>query len=336
MTQSSTGIPALLAIITVIVGFAALKVTQPITLPLAFAVVVVLFFRPLQKWLDARLPHWLSPLLIILIVLSFLALGVLAVTYAVSVVAPELPRYAEQLQPRLETLRSRLQGVGLSLPGGSSSGFAQVASGALSGVGALASALGVAILTLTVLVFLLAEVGGFRQKLAQRTFSPPNNEKVRDAFSRMAGKFARYFLVQAFSSVVTGILTGLYCWLVGVEFPFVWGLLTAVLNFVPTIGSIVAGASYPVRARFRWPRHRRSGVAGNRCHPVRDGQCGRPGLAGKCPQAFGNGGAALGGLLGLVVGYRRGVYRGAAHHRRRAALRGVRRHTPVRPVFEQA
>jgi AI-2 transport protein TqsA len=39
---------------------------------------------------------------------------------------------------------------------------------------------------------------------------------------------------------VTGILTGLYYWLVGIEFPFVWGLLATVLNFVRTIGSIVA------------------------------------------------------------------------------------------------
>lgn len=244
MTQSS-GIRALLAIIAVVVGFAALKVTQPVTLPLAFAVVLLLFFRPLQCRLDARLPHWLSPLLVILIVLGLLALGALAVTYAVTTVAPEVPRYAEQLQPRLEALRNRLQGAGLSLPsggsgGGGGSGGSQLASGALSGLGSFASALGLVVLTLTVLVFLLAEVGGFRQKLARSTLAPPNNEKVLDAFGRMTGKFARYFLVQTFSSVVTGVLTGLYCWLVGVEFPFVWGLLAAVLNFVPTIGSIVA------------------------------------------------------------------------------------------------
>jgi len=56
----------------------------------------------------------------------------------------------------------------------------------------------------------------------------------------MTGKFERYFLVQAFSSVVTGVLTGLYCWLLGLEFALVWGLLAGVLNFVPTIGSIIA------------------------------------------------------------------------------------------------
>ncbi len=247
MTGSLSGIRALLAIIAVVVGFATLKLTQPVTLPLVFAIVLLLFFRPLQVWLDKRLPRWVSPLVIMLIVLGLLALGALAVAYGVSVVAPEMPRLADQIRPQLESLRSRLQGLGVSLPsgggsggGGSSEGASQAAGGILSGLGSFASALGLAVLSLTTLVFLLVEVKGYRQKLAQGVFSPPNSEKLLDAFSRMTGKFARYFLVQTFSSVVTGILTGLYCWLIGIEFPFVWGLLATVLNFVPTVGSIVA------------------------------------------------------------------------------------------------
>jgi len=244
MTRPASGTRSLLAIVTVVAGFAALKATQPITLPLAFAVVLLMFFRPLQTWLDARLPHWISPIVVMLIVLGILTLGALAVAYGVSVVAPEVPRLAEQIRPQLENLRNHLQGVGLSLPsssGGSGGGGAsQVAGGVLSGLGSFASALGVAVLALTTLVFLLAEVGGYYRKLQRGVFSPANSEKVLDAFGRMTGKFSRYFLVQAFSSVVTGILTGLYCWVIGIEFPFVWGLLAAVLNFVPTLGSILA------------------------------------------------------------------------------------------------
>ena len=42
--------------------------------------------------------------------------------------------------------------------------------------------------------------------------------------------------------MLTGLLTGLYCWLIGIEFPFVWGLLALVLNFVPTVGDHLAGS----------------------------------------------------------------------------------------------
>ena len=241
MTRSPPGTRTLLALIAVVVGFAALKATQPVTLPLVFAVVLLLFFRPLQVWLDRRLPHWLSPLVVLLIVLGLLALGALAVAYGASVVAPELPRLAEQLRPQLESLRGRLQGLGVTLPsGGGSSGVSGAASGVLSGLGSFASALSLAVLSLTTLIFLLVEVNSYRRKLEQGVFPAAGDEKVLDAFSRMTAKFARYFLVQTFSSLVTGVLTGLYCWLVGIEFPFVWGLLATVLNFIPTIGSIVA------------------------------------------------------------------------------------------------
>ena len=241
MTRSPPGTRTLLALIAVVVGFAALKATQPVTLPLVFAVVLLLFFRPLQVWLDRRLPHWLSPLVVLLLVLGLLALGGLAVAYGASVVTPELPRLAEQLRPQLESLRDRLQGLGITLPsGGGSSGVSGAAEGVLSGLGSFASALSLAVLSLTTLIFLLIEVNSYRHKLEQGVFPAAGDEKVLDAFSRMTAKFARYFLVQTFSSLVTGVLTGLYCWLVGIEFPFVWGLLATVLNFIPTIGSIVA------------------------------------------------------------------------------------------------
>ena len=246
MTRSPPGTRTLLALIAVVVGFAALKATQPVTLPLVFAVVLLLFFRPLQVWLDRRLPRWLSPLVVLLLVLGLLALGALAVAYGVSVVAPELPRLAEQIRPQLESLRGRLQGsgitgLGITLPsGGGSSGASGAAEGVLSGLGSFASALGVSVLSLTTLVFLLVEVNSYRRKLKRGVFPAAGDEKVLDAFSRMTAKFARYFLVQTFSSLVTGVLTGLYCWLIGIEFPFVWGLLATVLNFIPTVGSIVA------------------------------------------------------------------------------------------------
>ena len=239
MTRSPPGTRTLLALIAVVVGFAALKVTQPVTLPLVFAIVLLLFFRPLQAWLDRRLPRWLSPLVVLLLVLGLLALGALAVAYGVSVVAPEVPRLAEQIRPQLESLRGRLQGLGITLPSGGS-GASGAAEGVLSGLGSFTSALSLSVLSLTTLVFLLIEVNGYRHKLERGVFPAAGDEKVLDAFSRMTAKFARYFLVQTFSSLVTGVLTGLYCWLIGIEFPFVWGLLATVLNFIPTVGSIVA------------------------------------------------------------------------------------------------
>lgn len=95
MTESFVGVRTPLALIAVVVGLAALKVTQPITLPLVFAAVLLLFFRPLRVWLDRHLPRWASPVVVMLIVVGLLAVGALAVAYCVSVIAPEVPRLAD-------------------------------------------------------------------------------------------------------------------------------------------------------------------------------------------------------------------------------------------------
>ena len=41
-------------------------------------------------------------------------------------------------------------------------------------------------------------------------------------------------------SAVTGLLFGISCALIGVDFPVLWGLLAFLLNYVPNIGSILA------------------------------------------------------------------------------------------------
>jgi AI-2 transport protein TqsA len=49
-----------------------------------------------------------------------------------------------------------------------------------------------------------------------------------------------YINVKTFVSLATGSLTFLICWLFDIKFPFLWGFIAFGLNFIPTIGSIVA------------------------------------------------------------------------------------------------
>ena len=258
MNTLSRSSRVLLAVIATVLVFSALRATEPISLPLFFGVVLLLFFRPLQRRLDRSLPCWVGVIIITLLALLFLAFlgGLLA--YSVSRVAPELPSYVDEVQSRLQTVQSRLQeqGISVSLPGvdeggGAQDGTAQEGGGSSSGTGtsflgnvlsffgSFVSGLSLAVLTLTVLIFLLIEANGFREKVGRRLESDTSN-RVLDAFERMTGKFERYFLVQAFTSVLTGLLTWLWCWVLGVPFAFVWGVVSFAFNFVPTVGSILA------------------------------------------------------------------------------------------------
>jgi predicted PurR-regulated permease PerM len=50
----------------------------------------------------------------------------------------------------------------------------------------------------------------------------------------------RYLVVKTLLSVLTGVLSG--CWMAacGVEFPLLWGLLTFVFNYIPSLGPAIA------------------------------------------------------------------------------------------------
>ena len=50
----------------------------------------------------------------------------------------------------------------------------------------------------------------------------------------------KYIITKTLISFLTGALVTFTLWLFNVEFAFIWGLLTFLLNFIPNIGSIIA------------------------------------------------------------------------------------------------
>ncbi|MFP5272755.1 AI-2E family transporter, partial [Coleofasciculus sp.] len=94
-------------------------------------------------------------------------------------------------------------------------------------------------LMVSLLVLLLLEVGQYREKI-ERSLASKTSAKVINAVAKMSDKLRGYILIQSLTCVLTGVLTGLWCWMLGVDFALVWGLVAFVLNYIPTLGSIVA------------------------------------------------------------------------------------------------
>ncbi len=97
-------------------------------------------------------------------------------------------------------------------------------------------------LILLVVVFILTEAAGFMQKL-----TPVNSEDDcqttpdEKPFARIfVEKLRNYMGIKTIMSLITGIVIGVALWLIGVDYPVLWGALAFMLNFVPSIGSIIA------------------------------------------------------------------------------------------------
>ena len=59
-------------------------------------------------------------------------------------------------------------------------------------------------------------------------------------FYQFAENMNRYIAIKTSVSLATGLLATSCLWILGVDFPSLWGLLAFLLNYVPNIGSFIA------------------------------------------------------------------------------------------------
>jgi predicted PurR-regulated permease PerM len=95
-------------------------------------------------------------------------------------------------------------------------------------------------LILIYLGFLFLEQGHFSNKISALMSNPDREDEAHRIITRIRDDIQRYISIKMFTSSLTGILSFTFLFAVGADFAAVWGLLIFLLNFIPTVGSIVA------------------------------------------------------------------------------------------------
>ncbi len=109
-----------------------------------------------------------------------------------------------------------------------------LAAGLFAGLGGL---LANSFLIFIMVIFLLLEVSTFPTKL-QVAFR--DRGKALGRFKQLGTGVNHYLVIKTWVSLLTGVVAGVLCWAVGVDFALLWGLLAFLLNYVPNVGSIIA------------------------------------------------------------------------------------------------
>ena len=109
-----------------------------------------------------------------------------------------------------------------------------------SGTVGLLSATGQLTLVVFLTFFALGSGSTFRRKLVKITGPSLEKKKITvHVLDDMSKQIERYLLVQIFTSVLVGLATGLSFWALGLGNAAVWGILAAVTNLIPYIGSVI-------------------------------------------------------------------------------------------------
>jgi len=229
----------LIAVILVIVG---LRLARGVLMPLGVAVFIVFLAWPLQTWLEKRLPRGLSAAVTVLVILFVFAL----LGCALWLCAIEIAAKSDAYRVRLESLVASLEATvsHWDLPESLKRvNLDQASQQLLSFVGGFAMSvyevIGYLVLVAAFLVLLLIDVHPLQRQIEDR-LRKEVARKLIDSAQNAAASVRRFMLTRTMTSAITGMLTGLYTWRLGLDFPFVWALTAFVLNFVPVLGSIVA------------------------------------------------------------------------------------------------
>ena len=74
---------------------------------------------------------------------------------------------------------------------------------------------------------------------SQVTPEIPTQINLESTTQEITSQIQRYVIAKIAINLFAGIFVGLATWILGVDFPVIWGILTFFLNFIPTIGSAI-------------------------------------------------------------------------------------------------
>lgn len=229
----------LLAVAATVLVLAFLKWSQVVTMPFTFGVFVAILLWPLQVRLERRLPRRLAFAVSVLVLLAAVAGFFAALWWSGAKVAERGPEYAERLDEMAAAARQWAAARGLSLPAGGVSGEAAQGLVRRAALAAYSSLLAI-VLALAFAILALLEGHVFQEK-ARRGFRRRRHARgVVESAERIAARFQQYLWAKVVLAVVQGVTAWLVALLLGLDFALVWGLIAALLNFIPSIGSTLA------------------------------------------------------------------------------------------------
>ena len=224
-----------------VIIIAGMRHASSILVPFLLSLFIAKICTPFLFWMQRkRIPKVLAVLVIFVAIVGIGWLLLIFVSSSLNGFSKALPAYQKGLAAKTAGLVSWLQGHGVEVSSQIVLDYfnpqkaMNMVAATLAG---LRSVLTNFFLILLAVLFILLEASGFPQKL-RAALDNPDESLAR--ISKITESVNRYLLMKTLFSLLTGILIWIWLLILGVDFPLLWGLLAFLLNFVPTIGSLIA------------------------------------------------------------------------------------------------
>lgn len=239
--QTSPQTSFLLTLASLVIVIAGLKVAAPLIAQFLMALFIAVVCMPSIRWMEARkIPRGIAILIVLLVILAFVYLVVALVGDSVNSFNQNKEFYMQQLDTRMQSITQWLVGIGVPAENVdfrsifAKADIMSLVTRVLGGVGVIFGDFFVIFLSV---IFILAEASSFPAKFAN-AFSNSQDKMVH--VNHVLGKIRHYLAIKTAASLLTGALVSVLLFIIGVDYPFLWGMLAFLLNYIPNIGSIIA------------------------------------------------------------------------------------------------
>lgn len=239
--DTSKKIYIFLIVITVII---VCIYAQSIIIPFILAILFWFLIRVIKKLLSKvkiirSLPMWLLTLSSTIVLFGFLVFAGTMISSNIAELSKTLPVYQANVGKMANAINEQFN-IDLMTQLGDFTkdlNFANLLSSLLS---ALTGLLGNTFTVLLYLLFLLLEEPIFPKKLKAMYPEKERYNHMNDLVGKIDHSIGNYIALKTVTSLMTGILSFLALYFIGIDAPIFWAFLIFILNFIPTIGSLIA------------------------------------------------------------------------------------------------
>jgi predicted PurR-regulated permease PerM len=224
-----------------VVIVAGMRTAESLLVPFLLSLFIAVICSPPLLWLKQKgVPSALSLTIIMLSIVGIgLVIGMVAGS-SINDFRGDLPEYQKRLEVITQQLQQFLHGLGIELNEEQwRQSFDPGVALALAGntLASFGNVMGNAFMILLTVIFILAEEVRFGDKMMS---AHPNAARTVTAMGRFTRSVNQYMAIKSGLSLLTGFLAMTWLWILGVDYPVLWGMLAFLLNFVPNLGSILA------------------------------------------------------------------------------------------------
>ncbi len=239
--KSSGGLRILIGAAAVVIIIAGLNLAQSVVVLFLISIFLSLLGAPAVLWLkEKHVPSGLAVLIVMGCMIIILILIGAQIGISFKDFSDELPSLESRIRQKAMELSLLMQSKGIE---GTRNFFLEyinpeavmkLTAQLLTGLSSVLSDLVLILLTVT---FILLEVSSFPKKLRKILGDP---DQVFPRFTKFVIDMKRYMVLKTLINLAAGILIAAWMYILGVQFPVLWGFLAFLLHYIPNIGAIIA------------------------------------------------------------------------------------------------